>query len=353
MEQDPPAAAAAAAAAAAVQAPAGVKPSPPQGELMTDLDPKDLRILQMVEINNVCTLFEYYKLGLSMGVPDGVLTQNTTKISRLEMLVLARQLNSDLEVPDFLCDFLNQCVLVDVRQFYENKKAILPLDRALNMDDWHPSSLMDREKTIFEYALFCFVTTLCAIDHMNHADGIEVNDEERGMPSSFELMNLESGDELVNPRYDILVNEFLFQLGVRIDYLRRLGDEMYFDRDPSTWDMRLLLYKLMRGIWLEKTDGDPIGKMNKFTHFIMNAMNRCARIRTLHAIIIFLLPHRLIDVSPDDVNWVRDSLLDGWREEGTNILNAWGCDHGFVVAGSPPGGPDNDAPPGSKQRKRV
>ena len=82
------------------------------------------------------------------------------------------------------------------------------------MDDWHPSSPMDREKTIFEYALFCFVMTLCAIDHMNHTDGIEVNDEERGMPTSFELMNFKSRDELVNSRYDILVNEFLFQLGI-------------------------------------------------------------------------------------------------------------------------------------------
>ena len=213
---------------------------------------------------------------------------------------------------DFLCDFLHRCVLVDVRQFYENKKAILPLDHTLNMDDWHPSSLMDREKTIFEYTLFCFAMTLCAIDHMNHTDGIEVNDEERGMPTSFELMNLESGDELVNSRYDILVNEFLFQLGIRIDYLRRLGDEMYVDHDPSTWDMRLLLYRLMREIWLETTDGDPIGKMSKFTHFIMNAANRCAHVRTLRAIIIFLLPHHLIDVSLDNVNWVRDSFLDGW-----------------------------------------
>ena len=66
-----------------------------------DLDPRDLRILQMVESNNVCTLFEYYKLGLSTGVPDEVLTQNATKISRLEMLVLARQLNSGLDVSDF------------------------------------------------------------------------------------------------------------------------------------------------------------------------------------------------------------------------------------------------------------
>ena len=39
-----------------------------------DLEPRDLRILQMVEANSVCTLFEYYKLGLSMGVPDNVLT---------------------------------------------------------------------------------------------------------------------------------------------------------------------------------------------------------------------------------------------------------------------------------------
>ena len=74
---------------------------------MTDLDPKDLRILQMVESNNVCTLFEYCKLGLLMGLPDDVLTRNATKISRLEMLVLTRQLNRELEVSDFLCDFLN------------------------------------------------------------------------------------------------------------------------------------------------------------------------------------------------------------------------------------------------------
>ena len=39
--------------------------------------------------------------------------------------------------------------------------------------------------------------------------------------------------------------------------------------------------------------------------------------------------------------------------EGTNILNVWGGDHGFVIVGSPPRGPDNDAPPGSKRRKQV
>ena len=99
--------------AAAAQAPAQVagaamegKPSCfPKGEVVMDLDPRDLRIPQMVESNNVCTLFEYYKLGLSMGIPDEVLTQNTTKISRLEMLVLARQLNRELEVSDFFVTF--------------------------------------------------------------------------------------------------------------------------------------------------------------------------------------------------------------------------------------------------------
>ena len=173
------------------------------------------------------------------------------------------------------------------------------------------------------------------------------------MPTSFELMNLKNGDKLFNSRYDILVNEFLFQLGIRIGYLKRLGEEMYLDCDPSTWDMRLLLYKLMRGIRLEMKDGDPIGKMNKFTSFIMNEVNKCIHVRTLHAIIIFLLPHHLIDVSSDDVNWARDSLFDGWREEGTNILNLWGCDHSFIVAEPPPGGPDNNALPGSKQRKQI
>ena len=67
---------------------------------------------------------------------------------------------------------------------------------------------------------------------------------------------------------------------------------MFQESEPALWDMRLLLYKLMREIWLEMTDGDPIGKM-------------CS-------IMIFLLPYRLMDVSPDDINWVRDSLFDGW-----------------------------------------
>ena len=81
---------------------------------MTDLDLRDLRILQMVEANSVCTLFEYYKLGLSMGVPHDVLTRNTTKVHRMEMLVTARQMNSQLDVPNFFCDYLNRRVSVDV-----------------------------------------------------------------------------------------------------------------------------------------------------------------------------------------------------------------------------------------------
>ena len=99
-------------------------------------------------------------------------------------------------------------------QAYENKRFMLPLDRALNMDDWQPSSSMDRRQTIFEYALFYFASILCAVDHLNHADAIELNDEERKMPMSFELMQLKNEDELVNSRYDILVNEFLFQMGI-------------------------------------------------------------------------------------------------------------------------------------------
>ena len=60
-----------------------------------------------------------------------------------------------------------------------------------------------------------------------------------------------------------------------------------------------------------------------------------------------------MDVSPDDINWVRDSLFDSWREEGTNIANKWGCHHGFVITASHPGSPESDGPPGSKRRKQV
>ena len=175
--------------------------------IVMDLRLRDLRILQMVEANSLCTLFEYYKLGLS------ILTRNTTEIHRMEMLVAARLMNSQLDVPDFFCNYLNWRVSVDIQQAYENKRFIEPLYWALNMDDWQPSSLTHRKQTIFENALFCFASTLCAVDHLDHADVIELNDEERKIPMSFELIQLENGDELVDPRYDILVNEFHFPVG--------------------------------------------------------------------------------------------------------------------------------------------
>ena len=301
----------------------------------------------------MCTLFEYYKLGLSMGVPDEVLSRNERKTHRLEMLVLARLLNSEIDVSDFFCDYLHRRVFVDVRQFYENKKALTPLTRPLNMKDWEPNAQTGRKQTIFEYALFSFASILCAVDHLNHADAIEPNGGEKRVPTSFELMQFENGEELVNSRCDILVNEFLFQVGVRIEHLKTMGEKMFQDPDPATWDMRLLVYKILREIWLSITDGDPIDKMNKFTYFITTIVNKCAHFRTLRAIMIFLLPHRLTDVCADDINWVRDSLFECWREEGTNIINTWGYGRGFIVAKFPPGGPESDAPPESKRRRQF
>ena len=145
----------------------------------------------------------------------------------MEMLVAARTMNSELDVPDFFCDYLNRHVSVDMRQAYENKRFMEPLDRALNMDNWPPSLLTHRKQAIFENALFCFASTLCAVDHLDHADAIEPNKEERKILMSFELMQLENGDELVNPRYDILVNEFLFQLGIQIEHLKELREKTF------------------------------------------------------------------------------------------------------------------------------
>ena len=118
------------------------------------MDSRDLQILQTVERNAVCTLFEYYKLGLLMGVPDEVLSHNERKTHRLEMLVLGRNLNSEIDVSDFFCDYLNRRVFVDVCQFYENKKAIIPLDRPLNMNDWEPTFWGGQKKN---YIRVCFV----------------------------------------------------------------------------------------------------------------------------------------------------------------------------------------------------
>ena len=84
--EHPPTAAAAAPAPAVVMGEKSffcpLRPKSEQGVVM-DLEPRDLRILQMVEANSVCTLFEYYKLGLSMGFPDDVLTRNTGCVTGL------------------------------------------------------------------------------------------------------------------------------------------------------------------------------------------------------------------------------------------------------------------------------
>ena len=149
-----------------------------------------------------------------MGVPKNVLTRNATKVDPMEMLVAARQMNSQLDVPYIFCDYLNWHVSVDVRQAYENKRFMQPLDLPLDMDDWQPSSLTERRQTIFENALFSFALILCAVDHLNHTDAVEPNDEERKMPTSSELMQFENEDELINSRYAIFVNEFLFQFGI-------------------------------------------------------------------------------------------------------------------------------------------
>ena len=93
---------------------------------------------------------------------------------------------------------------MDMPQAYENKRFMQPLDLPLDMDDWQPSSSMERRQTIFE-----------------------PNDKERKIPTSLELMQLENEDELINSRYSILVNEFLFKFGNQIDYLKKMGEEMF------------------------------------------------------------------------------------------------------------------------------
>ena len=98
-----------------------------------NLDARDLTILQTVVNNNAITSFDYYRLGLSMGIPDEVLTSNYNNPSRLEMLVCAKLINYRLSDEEFMCDFLDARVSTDVRQFYHNKQAILPSEKELAM----------------------------------------------------------------------------------------------------------------------------------------------------------------------------------------------------------------------------
>ena len=298
-----------------------------------NLDAQDLTILQTVVNNNAVTSFDYYRLGLSMGIPDEVLTPNYNNPSRLEMLVCAKLINYRLSDEEFMCDFLNARVSTVVRQFYHNKQAILPSEKELVMTVWSIPPDVTRNETYFEYALFTFATCLAALDFTSYLN--LYSEDTDHVPPSIKLMKTEKCDDLGDRQCDLIVNELIFQIGIRMDEVKEEGEKLYGDADPETWDMRVVYYKLFRKVWLRLTENEPLRKMHRFTRFLSDIISDCSHCKILRLLLIFFIPERMLDVDQHSMPWIRNSLLHNWREEGRRIIDMWGNENGFSVAKVP------------------
>ena len=286
-------------------------------------------ILQTVVNNNATTSFDYYQLGLSMGIPDEVLTPNYNNPSRLEMLVCAKLINYRLSDEEFMCDFLDARVSTDVRQFYHNKQVILPSEKELAMTVWSIPPDVTRNETYFEYALFTFATCLAALDFTSYLN--LYSEDTDHVPPSIKLMKTEKCDDLGDRRCDLIVNELIFQIGIRMDEVKEEGEKLYGDADPETWDMRVVYYKLFRKVWLRLTENEPLCKMHRFTRFLSDIISDCSHCKILRSLLIFVIPERMLDVDQHSMPWIRNSLLRNWREEGRRIIDMWGSENGFSV----------------------
>ena len=189
-----------------------------------NLHARDLTILQTVVNNNAVTSFDYYRLGLSMGIPDEVLTPNYNNPSWLEMLVCAKLINHRLLDKEFMCNFLNARVTTDVCQFYHNKQAILPSEKELAMTVWSIPPDVTRNETYFKYALFTFSTCLAALDFTSYLN--LYSKETDNVPLSIKLMKMEKCHDLGDCQCDLIVNKLIFQIGIRMDEGKEEGEKL-------------------------------------------------------------------------------------------------------------------------------
>ena len=292
--------------------------------------------------------FDYYRLGLSMGIPDELLTQNYNHPSRLEMLVCAKLVNYELSTVEFMCMYLNARVWTNIKEFFNNKQVLVPSEKELNMDVWSVSGGKKKE-TSFEYALFTFASCLAALDFINYYE--LYSEETNDLPPSTRLKKAERCRDLGDEDSDLIVNEFLFQIGIQMDEVREEGEKLYGDSEPKNWDMRVVYYKLFRKVWLRLTEREPVRKMHRFTRFFSDIIRNCPHSKILRSLLIFFLPNRLMDVDRQTMVWIRNSLLRNWREEGRKIIDMWGCENGFSVATVPSA--QEDTEPARKMRRAA
>ena len=273
-----------------------------------------------------------------MGIPDEVLTPNYNNPSQLAMLVCAKLINYRLLDEEFMCDFLNARVTTDVRQFYHNKQAILPSEKELAMTVLSIPPDVTRNETYFEYALFTFATCLAALDFTSYLN--LYSEDTDNVPPSIKLMKMEKCHDLGDRQCDLIVNQLIFQIGIRIDEVKEEGEKLYGDADPETWDMRVVYYKLFRKVWLRLTENEPLRKMHRFTRFLSDIISDCSHCKILRLLLIFFIPERMLDIDQHSMPWIHNSLLRNWREEGRRIIDMWGNENGFSLAKVPDEGGD-------------
>lgn len=323
------------------------------------INKQEMRLLEIAAKENISSQFKYFSIGLALGLEYGVLVINSHR-PRREML-LAANIENEIEPKEFFSRHLSPLVETDVRYLYGYRNSLLPFEEELRMEDWENERNRSHSMHIsaFEHALLCFATTLTSLDKLDHRR-IETNRSPHLLPPAHKaLRDIEEEDLSQCVRKNkggILVNELLDQMGYGSEELSRLLSPGEDGNDPTTWDMRLLVFKVLREVWNKKTCGHLLDKMNGFTDYFTETVEKCINSYTLKCIVLWFLPERLSLYHSPLKDWIRQSLLNDWHRLRSSMLNVWGSDKGFTMdssctSGSSTEEDEEDAPPSRKTKK--
>ena len=273
----------------------------------------------------------YFRIGLTLGLTYDMLWRNEER-PRLEMLLAARVNNyKTLPSEEFLLKIIGKTVITHVEGMLKYKEFIQEYRGSVDMSHWCVADSM--KKTVeytsaFELALLCLSTLIASVDKIDY--DYEINDpNSETFPMAVKLFYTETGRAVSSMEGDVLLNEFLFQLGLTAEDLVRAADG---SEDISAWDMRLVTFKALCTLWMQTTEGEPLENIDMFRNFFSKSVVKTPNSYTIKALISLFLPERMYEYGGNKLGWVRDKMLWNWPVIHEAIVNEWGASRGFSMS---------------------
>ncbi|MCG8624426.1 MAG: hypothetical protein MJE68_20835, partial [Proteobacteria bacterium] len=295
--------------------------------VLTDLSRREISMLKAVAKESLKSPYQYYAAGLALGLTYDILSRNKEK-PKVELLLAARLLHKDVSSRDFLLEIVNPKVGVsDLRTMYRFVDIIQEYEGSPDMREWAvppESEKWVEHASAFGFGLFILATLIATIDKLDYED--QIQGPRGSAPSATQFFLSENAENFRTTKGDINVNEFLFQLGLRVNDFKRAAEG---SEDVSSWDMRVVTFRALRTLWLSRTKGKPLENIHLFRDLVTSIVNKSPNSYTLRCLICWFLPQRMYEMGGTKLGWVRDNLLKDWRRDRSLIVDDWGANFGF------------------------